>query len=282
MLVVDSFKLHRPSASDEVIDLLGEFAASARIHAGGTDLMVQLRAGVIEADHVIDLGRIPGLRQIHEAEDGSIRIGAGVTMSDVYSSNVVRNRFPALAEGARLVGSQQIQNRATLVGNVCNASPAADTVAPLHVHDARVRVTGPRGRRSVPIGDFAVGPGSTCLGVGEWVTGIDLPPDAAGSSAYEKLGRTRGVDIAIAGVACRVSDGRARIAFASVAPTVVRGHHTEAALDKAGRFDEDVAAAVQIDISPIDDIRSSAHYRRLVVPGLAQQAWARAVERAES
>ena len=169
-----------------------------------------------------------------------------------------------------------------MVGNVCNGSPAADSVPPLHVHDARVRIEGPGGLRSVPIGDFAFGPRSTCLGVGEWVTGIDLPARAAGPSAYEKLGRTRGVDLAIAAVACRVSNGQASIAFASVAPTVIRGHQTEAALNKTGRFDGDVGAAVQADISPINDIRSSARYRRLVAPVLAKRAWARATARTDS
>ena len=244
--------------------------------------MVQIRAGLLEVGHVIDLGRIPSLRLIDEARDGSIRIGAAVTMRDVYSSRVINDRFPALADGARLVGSQQIQNRATLVGNLCNASPAADAVPPLHVHEARVQVVGPNGSRSVPIEGFASGPGSTCLEVGEWVEGIHLPAHAAGSSAYEKLGRTRGVDIALAGAACRVSNGDARIAFASVAPTVIRARHTEGALEESGRFDEEVSAAVQLDISPIDDIRSSAHYRRLVTPVLAERAWARAMGRAES
>lgn len=279
---MNSFTLHRPTASGEVISLLGELGGSARIHAGGTDLMVQLRAGALEVNHVIDLGRIAGLRQILEAEDGTVHIGAAVSMSDVYSNPVIRDRYPALVEAARLVGSCQIQNRATLVGNVCNASPAADTVPALHVHDARVRVIGPSGRRSVPIGDFALGPRLTCLETGEWVAGIDLPPEAAGSSAYEKLGRTRGVDIAIAGAACRVSSGEVMVAFASVAPTVIRGHHTESALIDSGRFNEDVNAAVQLDISPIDDIRSSARYRRLVTPVLAKRAWSRAVGRAES
>ena len=276
------FILHRPGASDEVVELLSELGASARIHAGGTDLMVQIRAGAVEVGHVVDLGRIPGLRLIREMDDGSVRIGAAATMCDVYSSGIINDRFPALADGARLVGSQQIQNRATLVGNVCNASPAADAVPALHVHDARIRVIGPIGHRSVAIGGFAVGPGLTCLERGEWVAGIDLPLDGAGSSAYQKLGRTRGVDIAVAGAACRVSNSEVRVAFASVGPTVIRGSHTEAALSEIRRFDEDVAAAVQLDISPIDDIRSSARYRRLVTPVLAKRAWARAAGRVES
>ena len=279
---MDSFTLHRPSASDEVVGLLSELGASARIHAGGTDLMVQIRAGEIEVAHVIDLGQVLDLRQIREAENGSIQIGAAATMTDVSSSSIIQRRFPALAEAARMVGSQQIQNRATLVGNVCNASPAADAVPPLHVHDARVRVIGPRGRRSIPIADFASGPRSTCLDAGEWVTGIDLPAHAAGSSAYEKLGRTRGVDLALVGAACRVSKGDVHIAFASVAPTVIRGLHTEAALKEAGRFEDVAGAAVQADITPIDDIRSSARYRRLVAPVIAKRAWTRAVERAKS
>ncbi len=242
--------------------------------------MVQMRAGTLKVRHVVDLGRVPDLGQIRQLSDGTVRIGAAVTMSQVRMSWIVGDRFPALAEGARHVGSRQIQNRATLVGNVCNASPAADTVPPLHVHGAQVNVSGPLGSRAVSIAEFATGPRSTCLGAAEWVTSIDLPAAGAGSSTYEKLGRTRGVDIAVVGVACRVSNGIATFAFASVAPTVTRALLTEAALAVTGEWNQVVSSAVQDDISPIDDIRASARYRRRVAPLLAERAWVRAVGRA--
>lgn len=278
---VESIKLHRPQELAEVAALLDDLGEDARVHAGGTDLMVQMRAGTLKIRHVVDLSRVPDLRHIRELSDGSVRIGAAATMTDVHTNQIVGDRFPGLAEGARHVGSQQIQNRATLVGNVCNASPAADTVPPLHVHEAQVNIASQRGSRSVPIAAFATGPRSTCLKVGEWVTSIDLPESGAGSSAYEKLGRTRGVDLAVVGVACRISRGGARFAFASVAPTVTRAPLMEAALAEAGEFNRTVSSAVEDDISPIDDIRASALYRRRVAPLLAERAWLRALGRAE-
>jgi len=271
-----STRFHRPTTQEGVTGLLVEFGSSAKLNAGGTDLVVQIRAGLIEVDHLIDISLVDGLDQVEELADGSVSIGAGVTMLRLLSDIELSNRYPALIDGASRVGSRQIQSRATLVGNVCNASPAADTVGPLIVHDAEVVVVGQKGKRVVPISEFALGPRRTVLLSDEWVRGVRLPARTQGGSAYEKLGRTLGVDVAVVGVSCRVGDDAVRLAVTSVAATIIRTPLAEALLLASGEFTPDVAASISDEIKPISDVRSSASYRRRVAPVLARKAWGRA------
>ena len=158
--------LHRPNDVSHVATLLRDLGPTARLHAGGTDLVVQMRSSDASPDHLVDLGRVSGIAGIRVAPE-SVWIDAMATLALVIAHPVVRGKFPALIDAAMLVGSTQIQARATLAGNVCNASPAADTVPALQVHDASVLVIGPHGEHLVPIGDFATGPRQTVLRPGE-------------------------------------------------------------------------------------------------------------------
>lgn len=192
----------------------------ARILAGGTDLIIRLRDGTYRPARVVDVKSIPELAPAITEADGVLRITAGSTMTDVLSDPLVVRHFPALAEAARFVGSIQIRNRATLAGNMCNASPAADTAPPLLVYDARMVVAGPDGERRIALSDFFVRSGVSSLRRGEIVTAIELPiPDVHIGSAFQRRTRRRGHDLASVTLAVALgSDGRLRLAYGSLGP----------------------------------------------------------------
>jgi len=277
--MIGQLTVHRPDSVDAVTQLLATHGDRARIHAGGTDLVVQMRSGAVASDQLIDLGRVPTIDRISFLDDGTLEIGSRVTMRDLIGDVDVRRTFPALIDGASLVGSKQIQAMATVVGNLCNASPAADSVPALHVYGAEAVLFGPSGVRHVPVAEYAVAPRRTVLGDGEWVTSIRIPPGSFQGSAYVKLGRTMGVDIAVAGVACLITDEGVRLAVSSVGPTVVRTPRTEELLARVGRFTEEAGELIAAEISPIDDVRASAWYRKAVVPVLAERSWLIATDR---
>ena len=278
-MLLTRFAHHTPTTAGEVTSLLAESGRTGRIHAGGTDLVVQIRAGAVTPEHVIDLSRVPDLDAIEATPEGGLRIGARVTMSAIRGDARITGGVTALAEGAAEVGSHQIQNRATLAGNLCNASPAADTIPSLFVFGAAVHVLGPGGPRVVGVEEFAVGPRATVLEKGEWVTAVEIPPVSPAGSSYVKLGRTPGVDLAIVGVACLVSAAGPRFAFASVGPTVRTAPQADRILAEGQTFTQEVEEAIATEIAPIDDVRASAGYRRAVAPVLARRAWERANDR---
>jgi carbon-monoxide dehydrogenase medium subunit len=175
---VNRFDYARPETVAEAVMLLEEYGSDARLLAGGTDLVIELRNHWVEPKVVIDLKRIPALAPAITERDGYLSISATTVMTDIAEYPHVQGYFPALVESAVVVGSVQIRARATLAGNICNGSPAADTAPPLLVYDAVVAVAGPQGTRRVPIDEFIVGPGKTALEGGELVTAIELPiPD---------------------------------------------------------------------------------------------------------
>ena len=175
---MNEFHYARPATVSEVVGLLEEYGSDARLLAGGTDLVIELRNRWVEPKVVIDLKRIPELAPGITESNGVVTITAGTVMADITASEIIQRHFPALAEAAVVVGSVQIRARATLAGNICNGSPAADTTPPLLVYDATVIVAGPEGSRRIPIDDFVVGPGKTALQHGEFVTAVELPiPD---------------------------------------------------------------------------------------------------------
>jgi carbon-monoxide dehydrogenase medium subunit len=214
------FQYARPETVGEAVALLDEYGPDARLLAGGTDLVIELRNRWIEPKVVIDLKRIPELAPAITERDGSLSISAATVMTDIAENELVQRHYPALVESAVVVGSVQIRARATLAGNICNGSPAADTAPPLLVYDATVVVAGPQGIRSVAIDDFIVGPGKTALERGEMVTAIELPiPDRAYGAAYTRLTRRRGTDLASITLCCGVDgDGNTRLAYGSVGP----------------------------------------------------------------
>ena len=200
--------------------LLQEHGGKARLLAGGTDLIIRLRDGTMRPEVVIDVKGIPEIAPSIAVDGGVVRISAGTTMTEIHDSSVVTGWYPALAEAARFVGSVQIRNRATLVGNQCNASPAADTAPPLLVYDASLVIAGPGGQRHLKLNDFFVRSGVTQLGVGELVTAIELPvPAGRVGSAFQRRTRRRGHDLASVTLAVSVDEsGATRFAFGSMGP----------------------------------------------------------------
>jgi carbon-monoxide dehydrogenase medium subunit len=217
---VRPFSYVRPTDLSSAISILAEHKDQARVLAGGTDLVIRLRDGTYAPQVVVDVKRIPEMVPAIDVGDGMVRISAGTVMTHITEHPVMQRSFPALAEAARFVGSVQIRNRATLAGNQCNASPAADTAPPLLIYDARLVIHGPSGERQMPLDDFFVRSGVTTLGAGELVTAIVLPmPTVRIGSAFQRRTRRRGHDLASVTLAVGLGeDGSMRLAYGSLGP----------------------------------------------------------------
>jgi carbon-monoxide dehydrogenase medium subunit len=257
--------------------------------AGGTDLVPQMKNGLVKPARVVDLSGVPELKVLETGADGALRVGAGVTARMIELSEIVRNGFVSLAEGAGVVGSYQVRNLATIGGNVCNSAPSADMSPPLVALDAVAVVEGPNGRRLLPITDFFQGVRRTALEPGELLVEIQVPNPGAGSGGmYLRHTPRRELDIAVVGVASQltIQDGRcskARIALGAVAPVIVRAEEAEARL--VGQqitpdlIEEAAMLAVQ-SARPISDQRGSAEFRRHLVRVLTRRTLRTAFERA--
>ena len=275
------FDYVRPKTVDEALSILAGQKGGAKVLAGGTDLLPQLRRRETPAPAcVIDLKGISGLDGL-DYKDGGLRIGPLATIRAVAESPVVRERFAALGEAASVMASPQVRNRGTLAGNICNAVPSADSAPALLVLDAAVLVKGPKGARNIPLDGFFAGPRRTVLAPEEMLVGLALPASAAeGRSAYIKLSPRHSMDLAVAGVAVRgVMDAgyckEIRIALGAVAPTPIRAKGAEKLL--AGRkvtpeAVEEAARAASTECSPIDDHRASAEYRCDMVYAMTRRA----------
>lgn len=281
-----TFEYARPGSLAEAVAMLAERGPEARVLAGGTDLVIRLRDGSLAPSLVVDVKRVPELAPgIRIGESGSLVIGATTVMTDVAADPLVRRHAPALAEAAAVVGSVQIRNRATLAGNVCNASPAADTAPALLVHGAQVVVAGPDGMRRIPMDDLFVRSGVTTLRLGELVTGIELPlPVARIASAHERRTRRRGHDLASVTVTCGVDGtGTTRIAYGSVGPrpllrTDATGVLADPASSDAARAE--VFERVFADASPsVRSMRAGPEYRLAMLRVLGRRALATALQR---
>jgi len=281
---VRSFAYARPYTLQEALTLLADQGARAGILAGGTDLLVRLRAGRQIPDVVVDLKRVAELRSDVSEVDGMLRIGARTVLTDVIEDARVLRSFPALVEAASVVGSIQIRNRATLTGNICNASPAADTAPALLVYEAIVNLVGTGGERKVPIAEFVLGPGRTALQCGEIVHSIDLPvPDERDGSAFGRITRRFGVDLATINVCCRVrSSGETCFAFGAAAPRPFLARDRTGMLAQP-TLDPDTRDAILCDLisdaAPISDIRASQEYRKAMLLVASRRAWQTALER---
>lgn len=279
---LDLRRVARPASLPEAVALLAA-DSRARPLAGGTDLVVQLRDGRRRAETLVDLGRLPLDRIV--AVDGGLEIGALATMSAITASLLVRESCPALAEAAGLVGAWPIQCRATLGGNLANASPAADTAPPLLVAGAVAVIASPRGERRVSLDEFFLAPGRTVLDAGELLVAVGVPHEGTPAGArrvesFVKVGPRREQVIATVSLASRlwVAGGRiesCRVALGAVAPTPVRARGVEAFL--AGRVPDAATRrraveVLQSDIAPIDDVRAPGRYRRLAAAVLLDRA----------
>ncbi len=280
-----------PESLDAAAALLADAGNGARILAGGTDLLVQLRLDMIAPDVVVDVKRIPELRTIAVENDG-FRIGAAVTGAEMGEHAALKAAWPGVVEAVELIGSTQIQGRATMGGNLCNASPAADSVPALIAARATVAVFGPDGRREVPVEDIAIGPGRTSLAPGEFVDSIFLPPRPPHSGdAYLRFIPRTEMDIAVVGVGLSLTlddDGTcraARVALGAVAARALDVPEAAAALvgtalDEAAL--DGLAAAASAACRPIDDKRGTKEYRIKVAGVLARRAASIALQRARA
>lgn len=259
-------RYERPGTVAEATALLAAGGGTARVLAGGTDLVLALRAG-LSCDVLVDVKHVPELGSIAWAADGTLEIGACVRVQDVADDARVRATFPALAEGAGEIGSLQIRQRATVAGNLSNASPCMDTAPPLLVLDGRLRIVGPQGTREAPLADFFLGVKKTALRPEELITHVVVPKPAAGlASAFDKVKRTYGHDLAIVNSAAawdpaagtlRVAIGSCAVRPALVPPLAGVGPRAD-----ARETGERLAALAVRHIQPIDDVRASAEYRR--------------------
>jgi CO/xanthine dehydrogenase FAD-binding subunit len=215
-----SFAYERPTRLADALELLSERDGDARPLAGGTDLIIRIRDGSINPRTVVDVKRIAEFERSIEVRDGWLWIGAVTTMTDLLRDERIRRDYIALAEAAAFVGSAQIRNRATLVGNICNASPAADTAPALLVYEARVTAVGRGGRRTIPLDDFFVRSGITTLAPGELVEAIELPlPSGSRGDVHARRTRRRGHDLASVTLACSIDErGVTRLSYGSVGP----------------------------------------------------------------
>ena len=265
--------------------MLADPGSEARLLAGGTDLIIRLRDGSMRPQTVVDVKGIAELDGEIRERDGYLRIGAQTVMTDILADERIRRDYEALAEGAAVVGSAQIRNRATLAGNICNASPAADTAPALLVYDARVVVAGPGGTRTIPIDDFFVRSGVTTLAAGELVTAIELPlPDGPRGGVHVRRTRRRGHDLASVTLACAVTaDGSTRIAYGSVGPRPVLVTDATGLLADPAGWDATKLRRLEelfVDASPsASSMRASPEYRLAMLRVLGLRAVGIAVER---
>jgi carbon-monoxide dehydrogenase medium subunit len=279
-----------PASIDEAVSLLAQ-ADGGRVLAGGTDLLVQMNAGLAKPELVVDIKNIPEANGISE-EGGAFRFGAAVPGAVMNEHAALKAAWPGVVEAVDLIGSTQIQGRATAAGNLCNASPAADSVPAMVAAGAVATVAGPDGQREVPVEEIPTGPGQTSLGKGEFIVDIRLPAQSGkiGTAYLRMIPRTE-MDIAIvgAGVCVTLDDSNnctaARVALGAVAPTVVLVPDAAAALVGSQGDDaalDAVAAAASAACNPIDDKRGTIVYRTKVAGVLAKRAAAIAFERARS
>ena len=279
----------KPENVAEAVKLLQEEPGVTRVLAGGTDVLVQLKAGMVEPDLIVDIKTLDGIKDI-TAEDGGYRIGAAVSGAQLGEHEGVVALWPGVVEGCELIGSTQVQGRATMVGNLCNGSPAADSVPGLIVAGAVARIAGPEGTRDCAVADIPVSPGKISLAKGEFITSVFLParPERASDAYLRFIPRTE-MDIAVsaAGVSLELdADGNcvaAHVALGAVAPTVVL---VDAAADCiiGTKLDTDaleaMAAACSDACNPIDDKRGTIEFRTQTAGVLAKRAALIAYKRA--
>jgi CO/xanthine dehydrogenase FAD-binding subunit len=278
-----SFDYCKPTTPKQVSEMLLKNDGGARLFMGGTDVFVRMRDGHITPKVLIDIKRLPGMLNIKFSKRNGLVIGAGADMNTIARHPAVIEHYPILAQAIESVASYQLRTRATMGGNLCNASPAADTAPAALVLGATLIVHGRRGERAIPIDKFFLGPGKTAMKPGEFLLRIEIPPPPKGAvGRYLKLGRNAHGDLAIVGVAVlRCPDKEAksgyafRIALASVAPTPIRVPRAEEILAHwplTFKVINSAASAAMESAKPISDVRSSAEYRKAMVKTLTRRA----------
>lgn len=302
-----AFEYFEPTSIEEALSLLSQYGGDAKLIAGGTDLIVQIKQEKMEPKYLISLKSIPGLDGISVVERGEegrfLSIGALATHRSIERCSFIRRNFCALADAADVLGSVQVRNVATIGGNLCNAAPSADTAAPLLALDARLRLVGPRGERVVGIEEFYLGPGRTVLAQDEILKEILLPvypaveadaveSSSVRSSAYVKHSRRKAMDLPLLGVAVSFSADLetrtyrdVRIALAVAAPTPMRAREAEREVEGStihSGFEAWYRAGqvASVEARPRTSLRATEEYRREMIRALVPRAAAIAIERA--
>ena len=278
-----------PGTLDEAVALLAGANGKGRILAGGTDLLVQMRSGAVAPGLIVDVKKIPEMMTISDLGGGSFRVGAAVPGAEISEHEGLCKAWPGVVEAVDLIGSTQVQGRASAGGNLCNASPAADTIPAMIAAGAVVAIQGPKGNRELPVEKICASPGKTSLAPGEIVVSIILPKRPKGSSdAYLRLIPRTEMDIAVVGcgVSLTLDKGKvtaARVGLGAVAPTPLLVEAAGAALVGSSLDDEALekaAAACRAVCKPIDDKRGTIVYRTKIAGVLLKRAAKIAADRA--
>ena len=287
------FEYAAPTALADAVGLLEKHGPRAKLLAGGTDIIVQLREGLREADVVVDVKKIPELTELAYAADAGLKLGAATPCYKIYEHPEVAKAYPGLCDAAHIIGGWQIQSRASVGGNLCNSSPAADSVPPLIAYQAVAHIAGPGGTRDVPVAEFCTGPGKNVLQPGEMLVSLSLPPQSTNSGcAYQRFIPRNEMDIAVAGAASwvQLDDAgetiqSARVALAAIAPTPVLAQEAMDFLSGKPASEETFVQAGELAkkaARPISDMRGTDEYRVHLASVLTKRTLAMAVERAKA
>lgn len=290
---MQAFNYVAAQSVDEVIKLLAEKGDTARVMSGGTDLLVALREGRRKAELVIDVKRVKETTELTYDAQRGLTLGAAVPCHRIYDDKALVKAYPGLIDSASLIGGVQVQGRASIGGNLCNASPAADSIPALIAHSVICHIAGPNGQRQVPVEDFCVAPGRTVLQNGEFLVALSFPAPKPGfGAAYLRFIPRNEMDIAVVGVGASVQldESRtkivsARIALGAVAPKPLFIPAAGAALVGKAISDEAIAEAArlaQAAATPITDMRGTAEYRKHLSAVLTSRALRKAIERAKT
>ena len=255
------FKYRAPTSRAELLAVLADHGAGAKVLAGGTDLLVDIRNGLCRPEMVLNLKKVDDFQGLSWSQTDGLIIGPAVTVNEILDDSTVRDAFPLLAECGRTLASHQLRNRATVVGNIAHASPGADMAPGLMCLGARVQIGSQRRQREIPLEEFFTGVKRTALSPDEIVESITVPASSAGArGSYRKLKRIDGHDLALVGVALAKHEGAVRLGIASAAPTplLIGGLFEENSPDQ-------VLAAVRAAIRPISDLRCSKEYREHMI-----------------
>ena len=277
------FDYVKPNTLAETSKFLAEHEGEARPLMGGTDIFVRMRDGFWQDKYLVDVKALDGMNELRFYPKVGLTLGAAVNMNRVIASTDVQKHYPLLAEACRSVASYQLRTRATIVGNICNASPAGDTIGACLVLNATLQIHGVDGTRQEPLTNFFLGPGKTTLRSGDIVTGIHFPlPQKESAGRYIKLGRNRLSDLSIVGVTAygyldstQPSGYQFRLALSSVAPVPLLVSQIEEVLHNKQINSDTIQEAVRLaaeSCSPIDDVRGSSRYRKLMVHNLSAKA----------
>ena len=287
------FQYAAPTELNDAIKQLSDAGDSARVLAGGTDIIVQLREGARSADLVVDVKKIPELSRLEFSNENGLHLGASVACWQIYENPVISAAYPGLSDAVKIIGGWQIQSRASVGGNLCNSSPAADSIPALIACDAAAEIAGPDGQRSVPVAEFCTGPGRNVLQPGELLVALKLPPQGPScGSAYQRFIPRNEMDIAVVGAASWVKlspDGStiesARIALSAVAATPVFAAEASEWLAGQPVSEDTFAHAGELAkkvATPLSDMRGTAEYRTHLVGVLTKRTLATACERANT